>query len=358
MAFSLQSVMSSFGGAKKAAHKVVGIDIGSVAMKVVEVENRKGVLTLTTYGELQVGPYVNKDVGESCVLDQEPQKNAVIDILRESAVHAKSAVFAMPLSSSFLTIMSLEAEADEDVSSRIRVEARKYIPVPVTDVTLDWAELTTGGKGKTRDILLAAIQNDELAKLQALMSSINMNHQPTEIESFSTVRSLFVEGEGSVATIDLGGGTSKLYVTKGGLLQRMHRVRAGGAMVTSRVASLLDVTFAEAELKKREFGKDDREAKDIQKVATSTYERPLMEFKRVIDQYEGKVGEKIERIELTGGVALMTGMKPIVEDTLQREVEFADPFAKLAFPAFMEDTVTSIGPIFSVALGAALRVFE
>lgn len=358
MEFSLESVFSKLKGSGGSINKVVGIDIGSVAIKVVEIENRKDVLTLTTYGELQAGPYENKSVGESAVLSAGSQKTAMVDVLRESAVKAKSAVFAMPLSSSFVTIMSMNAEKDEDISSRIRVEARKYIPVPITDVTLDWAELSAGAKNGTRSILLAAIQNDELQKLQSLMLSISMKNQPTEIESFSTVRALFSEGDQSVATIDIGGGTTKLYVTKGGLLQRMHRVRAGGSMLTSRIANMLDVSFDEAEIRKREFKAGDSDARDILNATSSTFSRPLMEFKRVMDEYEKSSGENISKVILTGGGVLMSGMQKTVEETLQRETETADPFAKLAYPAFMEDTIKSIGPLFSVAVGSALRLFE
>ena len=359
MALSLQNLFSSFGGSDKGPSKVVGVDIGSVAIKVVEVEDRRGTLTLTTYGELQAGPYDNQPLGEAAELNVENQKNAVVDILRESAVKSRHAVFAMPLSSSFVTIMSMSAKEDEDISSRIHVEARKYIPVPITDVTLDWAELATGEEEEgTREVLLAAIQNEALEKLRELMSSVNMHNQPTEIESFSTVRSLFTEGDGSVAVLDLGGVTSKLYVTRTGLLQRMHRVRAGGSILTTRLAKMLDSTFEEAEAIKRNVKKGDKEYEDVMKVTTSTFERPLQEFKRVMEQYEKKTGEEIERVELTGGVAMMVGIRPFVEDVLQREVEFADPFAKVAYPAFMEDTIKTIGPIFSVALGAALRVFE
>lgn len=358
MDFSFEKLLSKFSGPGSSSDRVVGIDIGSVAIKVVEIENRKGALTLTTYGELQVGPYTEKHLGENAVLSADQQKKAMVDLLREATVKSRNGVFAMPLSSSFVTVMDLKAGPEEDLTSRIRVEARKYIPVPITEVTLDWAELATGTKKEFRNVLLAAIQNDELQKLQSLMNGISMRNQPTEIECFSAVRALFSKGDASVATIDMGGGTTKLYVTKGGLLQRMHRVRAGGAMLTNRLAELLEISFEEAEMRKREFQKTDADANDIAKVTDSTFDRPLTEFKRVIDQYEKTTSEEINKIIITGGVTMMPGVRQMIEEVLDRETEVANPFSKLAYPAFMEDTITAIGPVFSVALGSALRLFE
>jgi Tfp pilus assembly protein, ATPase PilM len=165
---SILSDLFSLGGKKGGSDRVIGVDIGSSSIKVVELQDRSGVLTLTTYGEIQLGPYDGKAVGETVALDPKKEQEALVDILRESAVKARRAVFAMPLSSSFVTIMSLEAKKDEDLSPRVRVEARKYIPAQINEMTLDWAEIDAGkreGKERpTRDVLVAAIQNEALRR--------------------------------------------------------------------------------------------------------------------------------------------------------------------------------------------------
>ncbi len=206
-------------------NRVVGIDIGSSSMKIVEVVNRSNTLILTTYGEIQLGPYANHTVGESVTLDAKQEQQALVDILRESAVKAGTGVFAMPLSSSFVTTIHFEAEPKEDLGPRVRVEARKYIPVPINEVTLDWAEISNGEKeNKSRDILVAAIQNEALNRFKILMQFVNLKEPPTEIECFSTIRSTFNTEEKNIVVIDIGAVSAKLYIAKDGLLQRMHRV--------------------------------------------------------------------------------------------------------------------------------------
>lgn len=341
--------------------RVVGIDIGSTSIKVVEVQERNSVLTLTTYGEIQLAPYDNKTVGEVVHLSAEKERQALVDVIRESAVKAKRAVYAMPLRSSFVTTMTLEADAKEDISGRVRIEARKYIPVQLNEVTLDWAEIETTNEVRknARDVLLAAIENNSLERFKGLMTTVNLQNTPTEIECFSTIRALYNSGEKNSVVIDLGASTTKLYITSQGLLQRMHRASVGGVTVTKRLAETEEMSFEEAETLKRSVLRDDHARyADLQRVFRATYERPFQEFRRVIEQYEERSGDKIATVEIVGGGALFPNISRLGSDIIGREVIVGEPFDKLAYPAFMEDTLDDIGGVFATALGAALRVFE
>src|SRR3989338_5254914 len=148
---SLRKIFSGLSTKASDANRVMGIDIGSSSIKVVEVQERDGVLTLTTYGELQLGPYADTEIGQSVTLDTKKEQQALVDVIRESAVKASSAVFAMPLASSFVTTIHFTADQEEDISSRVRVEARKYIPVPIGEVTLDWAEIESEVEADKKD---------------------------------------------------------------------------------------------------------------------------------------------------------------------------------------------------------------
>lgn len=357
---SLSAFLSSLSPNGGDANRVVGVDIGSSSIKVVEVHNNDNVLTLSTYGELQLGPYANQSVGEATILDQKQEQQAFVDILRESAIKAKSAVFAMPLSSSFVTTIHFEAEPSADLSPRVRIEARKYIPVPITEVTLDWAEIGSEAdrKKKQRDVLVAAIQNDALARFKVLMQFGNLGQPPTEIECFSGIRAAYNQEEKHIAVIDIGATSSKMYVAKNGLLQRMHRVRAGGALATKRILEANEISFEAAEMRKRSVTREDKEFYDIQRAHNSVYERPFLEFRQVIKEYEEMVGAPLAAVYLAGGGALFPTMKQFVADTLSQEVRFVNPFTKVAYPAFMEDVISELGPTFHIALGAALRSFE
>lgn len=343
---------------------VVGIDIGSSSIKVVELQERKGVITLATYGEVQLGPYVGKSVGESVVLDPSKEQAALVDVIRESAVKTRNAVFATPLSASFVTNVTIEADPDADLSSMVRVEARKVIPASLSEVTLDWAEVEVTKEEQsiteknTRNVLIAAIQNSALDRFKLLMQFVGLNQPPTEIECFSVIRGIYNNEETDIAIIDIGAVSAKLYVIRKGLLMRMYRIRAGGAIATKQIADVLNVTFEKAEELKFAADKTTADFADLKRAHNSSYDRAFREFNQVLREYEGKTGVKLTSIYLTGGGALFPGTDIHLKEFINREVITANPFSKVAYPAFMEDIMKSISPSFTVALGAAMRVFE
>ncbi|MBP6924151.1 MAG: type IV pilus assembly protein PilM [Candidatus Pacebacteria bacterium] len=361
---SLKDIFSSMGGGDSAA-SVVGIDIGSSSIKVVELQNRKGVITLATYGELQLGPYAEKQIGESVVLTAKQEQEAVVDVLRESGVSARKAVFAMPLSSSFVTNVSIEATPEDDISALVRVEARKVIPASLSEVTLDWAEVETGDEKtkkkdvvSTRSVLIAAIQNAALERFKVLMQFAGIEQPPTEIECFSTIRSLYNSKDKEVVVVDIGAISTKLYIARGGLLMRMHRIRAGGAVATNRIASVLNCSFEDAEIKKQNANRADADFSDAKRAHDSSYERAFREFGQVLREYEEKNGVTFATVYVSGGGAMFPGTDTLLQEVLGRQVVRANPFSKVAYPAFMQDTIKEIGPSFTVALGAALRSFD
>jgi type IV pilus assembly protein PilM len=364
MAFALNKIFSQLKQLKKepvvSVKGVTGIDFGASSVKIVDVQLLDEVLTLKTYGELQLGPYLQQDLGASVDLPIAKRIEALIDVIREAEAGARNGVLALPLSGSFVTIIPIEAKKQEDISSRVPVEARKYIPVPITDVQLEWTEVTAAQhqEGDPRDVLIAAIQNETITEMNALMSAIQLVSQPAEIEIFSALRALAKAEDTSIAIIDIGARTSKLYIANNGIVHRIHRVQVGGSNATAAIAARLNISFSDAEKKKRLYAPEDSNAEEIKKTMAQTFDRVFEEFKRVISQYEMHSGAPIPRIVLTGGASTFYDFLPYAQYHLDHAVERANPFTKVAYPAFLEDTIAEIGPLFSVALGAALRPFE
>ncbi len=340
--------------------RVVGIDIGSSAIKVVELQDRDGIVTLMTYGELQLGPYMEKAVGQAVMLTPPMERQALVDILRESAVKAKDAVLAIPLSASFVTVMPLLANADEDIAPRVRVEARKYIPVPIVDVTLDWAEIFVKETevNTARNVLLAAIQNDALKRLADLMTAVDFSQAPTEIECFSAIRASYNTDQEVTAVMDIGATTSKLYIIRQGVLQQMYRLPSGGQQITDKIVADFQCSFEEAEAKKRSVTVSDVDYVQLLTIHQNVIGRTLKEFRHVIEQAEQRLGSAVSDVVLAGGVTLFPGIDTFIGHDLSRPVRYSTPFEKVAYPAFMEDTLRLIGPTFAPALGAALRLYE
>jgi len=347
------------------SESVVGIDIGSSSIKVVELQDRDGIVTLTTYGELQLGPYSEgKPLGQAVTLDAGIEQQAVSDILREAAVKAKQAVVAMPLASSFVTVMTLPVDdEEEDIAPRIRVEARKYIPIPISNVMLDWVVLNDPSESNADgifnyEILVAAIHNEALSRTTSMLGTISLGGAPTEIECFSTIRAAYNSDTPVTAVIDVGAISTKLYLLKEGMLYRMHRVRGGSALCTEQYAKDHNLDFEEAETIKRSLTPNDSAFVAYQKIYHNHFNRQLKEFVYVMNEFKKATNEEVAGLVLTGGGVQFPGFQKYVNDYFSLPTVINKPFDRVAYPAFMEDTLDSIGPSFSTALGAALRHFE
>lgn len=347
------------------SYPVVGIDLGSSSLKVVELHERDGIITLTNYAEMQLSTYGDKASGQVTQLDQKTKQTAVSDVMVQTATKAKQAMYTIPLTSSFLTTFSLPNVLEtDDLAALVRVEARKYIPIPMTKVTLDWLDLTPEPEKKNkanvpeRHILIAAIQNESIEQAQNLLTVSGLSNSQIEIEAFSTIRGCDETKYTNHAVVDIGAQSTKLYIVKDGVLQRSHRILGGSAQCTETFAKEKGLSVEEAEYIKKNLP-DQGEEKDLyQKIFRQTFSRIVKELHQVIREHSEKFGVKLEAVVLTGGGVLFLPLQQIFASELDIPVHVAKPFERVAYPAFMEDTLKVIGPSYSTALGAALRQFE
>ena len=130
------SFLSSFF--KKEA-SVLGIDIGSSALKVVQVKKKHGRAVLETYGELALGPYATIEVGRAVSLPAEKMIEAIKDLMREAKTTTVQCGTALPLSASLITFVTIPQVPEKQIGEVVAIEARKYIPVPLNEVLLDYS---------------------------------------------------------------------------------------------------------------------------------------------------------------------------------------------------------------------------
>jgi type IV pilus assembly protein PilM len=356
MAFDLSKLSSFFSrDTVPPSEGVVGVDVGSSSIKIVELHNNNGVATLTTYGELQLGPYDNTDIGRAVRLPPHKLIAAFVDILREATSTAHQVAVAVSYNSSFSTILTVPEVEREKITALIPIEARKYVPVPLADVTIDWFPVSGRSEKGTR-ILLAAIHNDALARYEGMVKGANLSRIAEEIELFSTIRTAVNPTDKTVAIIDFGAGSTKLSLVHGGIVSKSHSVPMNGMDLTNAIAKVKGIDFKTAEEMKRAEGFGIVAGNSaLEKEFVTILERGFREMHTVIKRYETDEGNPVEKIILTGGGALFNGILPYTKDMLSYPVEIADPFSKVAYPAFLEDTLKEAGPSFAVAVGVALR---
>ncbi|MCR4334274.1 MAG: type IV pilus assembly protein PilM [Patescibacteria group bacterium] len=356
---------------KRSDTSVLGIDIGSSSIKVVQIKKKKGRAVLETYGELSLGPYGGVEIGRATNLPTEKIIEGLIDLVKESHVTTKKCGIAVPLSSSLVTFIKMPALDNKQLVQMIPIEARKYIPVPISEVLLDWwiipkedksvpvetgMEQSSSSEKKDVDVMVVAIHNEAIAKYRDITAKASLDSSFFEIEIFSTIRSSLEQGIESVMVLDMGAGTTKLYIVERGVLQSSHTINRGSQDITLAISRSLSKEVNDAENLKRTIGLSAKpEDKQLNETITLTLDYIFYEANRVLLNYQKKNNKDISKVVLTGGGVLLNGFDEMARKSFQTEVVLADPFSKVQTPAFLDEVLNNAGPEFAVALGIALR---
>ncbi len=362
MAFDLSALSKLFKRDSSASFGragAIGVDIGSSSIKVVQLRDLRGTPTLLTYGELQLGPYEGIDIGRVTHLPAEKAATALTDILKEAGTTGTDVAFSISYNSSFISTMLIPTLDQAQLSSMISVEARKYIPVSLSKVTLDWIPVGTAEKEGATRVLVSAIYNEATEWYQSIMRAGALSVVANEVEIFSAIRSVVSPKDDTVAILDLGTVSTRLYIVAKGVVKRTHSIPLSGTDITAALAEELGIEFERAEEMKRTFGLTGDPAEPrVQKVVLSQVERGLREIHTVIKRHEASEQATVQRVILSGGGALLQGLPAYARDMFSLPCVIAEPFSKVAYPAFLEPTLAQGGASFSVALGAALRVYR
>jgi len=365
----LKKLMDLFGRGGKS---VIGVDIGSSSIKIVQLRRKGGKAILETYGELALGPYAGLEIGRATNLPADKLGAVLTDLIRESNVTTRLAGMSIPTGSSLVSLIELPALDERQLAQIIPLEARKYIPVPVSEVALDWwvipreegqsayIEQAPGGggvqKGKMVDVLLVAILNDVLAKYRDIVNRAALDCSFFEIEIFSTIRAVLEQDIAPVLIFDMGAASTKLSIVERGIVRGSHTVNRGSQDITLAISRALNLAVAEAEKLKRTIGLNaSGDERIVNEVSVSVLQFVFAEANRFLQGFQRKYNKSVSKVVLTGGGSTLKGLEPLAKSSFSTPVSIADPFERILAPAFLEKVLKEVGPEFSVALGLALR---
>ncbi len=370
---------------KKGSNTVVGIDIGSSAIKVVQLSEKRGKAVLDTYGALALGPYAGVEIGQATNLPADKIISALTEILKESKVSTNASSIAIPFNSTLMTVIELPSASERHLKNIIPIEAKKYVPVPISEVSLDWSILpkdqvesesqTTrnesekenkeGGAGndKTEEkavgekikVLIVAIHNDVFGKFKQIIAGAGLESDIFEVEIFSTLRAVLEPTAEPIMIMDVGAASTKLYVVERGNIENSHTINRGSQDITSTISRSLRIPIKEAEIVKRTKGLAFREDKELGGAIFLTLDHIFAETAKVIRNYNSKSSQALNKIILVGGGSSMKGFAEAASANLQVEVLSSDPFSKVEAPVFVSDVLKNTGPEFATAVGVALR---
>lgn len=359
--------LSNIVGNKKTS--VLGIDIGSSSIKVVQLGKKKGKAVLETYGELALGPYGGVEIGRAVKLQPDKLMEALKDVLKESNVSTLDCAISIPMKSSMVSVFRMPKMGEKQLQQMVPVEARRYIPVPMTEVSMDWFKVPdfpdegerVDEKGQTfLEVLMVAIHNDVLSSMSSIIAGSGLSPTFFEVEMFSTVRSIIQSTYNyPIMVIDIGAGATKMYIVERGVLRDSHLISRGAQDITLNMSRSLGVTVDFAEKLKRNFGKNEKKQDAVIAEIIDLVVSPIIsEANSALLNFQKKHKKNIAKVILLGGGSQLPLVAEKAKTMLSIEAVNGDPFSKVETPAFLAEILKETGLAFSNAVGLALRKLQ
>jgi len=348
---------------KVASKNFLGIDIGTSSVKVVELSRRGDRIKLENYGEVSALTLYEKPFRtfdkSTLLLSSHDIAKAILAILEEAKISERKTIFSIPDFSSFFTDFELPPMTAEELPEAIKYEARQYIPMPLSEVTLDWS-ITEGKIGNRHQkstplkILLVAVPTEIINQYQEIASLANLKLQVIEAEVFGLLRSLIREDKRVICLVDIGAQSTTINIIDKGILRKSHSFDVSGNELTQLISKSLGIHYKEAENLKREKGLSSSEG-NVRKILLPLIDFVVAEIEKVSRSFYQTEGKETEKIILAGGSALLPGLKEYFSEMIKKEVEIGNPFSNIFYPPVLEETIKKMGPSYAIAVGMALR---
>jgi type IV pilus assembly protein PilM len=345
------------------AKALVGLDIGSSAVKAVELKPAGKSYKVTAFGTEALPP---DSIVDGAIIDGA----AVADAIRRlfDGRHIKTREVAASLSGNAVIVkkISLPIMSDAELAESIYWEAEQYIPFDIQDVNLDYQILDRGdaasGKG-TMDVLLVAAKKEKIADYTGVIAQAGRSAVVVDVDAFALQNAYEVnygiESHSVVVLLNAGASATNINILQGDQSVFTRDISIGGNAYTEALQRELNLPFETADALKRGLpvagGVTYDEARPVLRAVT---ENVMLEIQKTFDFFKATAAsDKIDRIMLSGGASRAEGFTEMLSDRFEAPVEPFNPFKKIAFDAkrFKTESAIDIAPTVAVAVGLALR---
>lgn len=359
-------MFNPFEALKSIGHRsYLGVDIGTTSIKIVELSSSKQRPVLKNYGILESYGHLerlNNAIQTSTLkmLDRETA-DLLIMLVRQLDLKTVDAVASLPSFTAFMAPLEMPAMSTQETVQAMQYQARQFVPLPISEVTLDWIKVGdyTNDKGnKMQRFFLVSVPNEQIRKYERIFKAAGLNLIALEVESLSLARVLTSGDPTLTLIVDIGARSTAIMVARNGVLKESGQTDFAGSSLTQAISGGLSINIRRAEELKKQRGLMGSGGEyELSTLMLPFLDVILSEVKRVRDNYEKTYKEKVERIILSGGGSSLLGIEKYVSDAFKLPVVKADPFSRIICPPEAAPLMSELGPPFSVALGLGIRQF-
>lgn len=343
---------------------LLGIDISTAAVKLIELSRDKGLLRVEACAAatLPPGAIVDRTVANVELLGE-----AIKAVVKQSGTRLKTAAVAVPTSAVITKTITMPSSlADDELELQIELEADRYVPYPLDEVSLDFEVQGPNAKNaELMDVLIVASRKENVDDRLAALDLAGLKAGIVDVESYALENAFSVmlehspdqDGGQTTAIADVGATMMTLDVIHEGRSVYVREQGFGGKELTDQIQSKYGLSFAEAGLAKKLGGLPETYLEDVLDPFRQAMARQInvsLQFFR-----SSGANRPIDGLLLAGGCAQIRGIREYLETALGMPTRIADPFIGMSMANRVRgEMLRAEGPSLMVACGLALRSFD
>ncbi|KAA0888840.1 type IV pilus biogenesis protein PilM [Oryzomonas rubra] len=337
---------------------VIGIDIGSSSVKLVQIKCLKDAFQLLNVGIVPLPP---EAIVDNTLIDSASIVAALKSLTASLGVKVRDVACSISGNSVIIRKITLAAMPVEELEDQITWEAEQYIPFDINDVNMDFQILSPDSIDSTKmNVLLVASKKDIINDYVAVFNEAAMQLSVVDVDSFAVQNAFEINHDVGpdevVALINIGANIMNINIVKDGITLLTRDVQMGGNLYTEEIQKQMGLGSAEAESAKLLAHEAQNSA--LLDVLGKVNDTLTQEIRRSLDFYNSTANEdRITKIFVSGGCSKVYRLNETVSEKLSLPVEIINPFAKLKYNEkdFDPEYLQEIGPLMAVSVGLAIR---
>ncbi len=349
-------------GLSRKSKPVVGLDIGSSAVKAVELRASGKSYKVTAVGMEPIPP---DSIVDGAIIDGTAVADAIKRLFENKAFKSKDVAASLSGNAVIVKKISLPVMTEAELSESIYWEAEQYIPFDIQDVNLDYQILDPGtgpdSKG-TMDVLLVAAKKEKIADYTGVIAQAGKTPVVVDVDAFALQHAYEMnygnDDQTVVVLLNAGASAININIIQGAVSVFTRDISMGGNAYTEAVQKELNLPFDAAEAAKKGEAVEGVTFDQVQPVLQAMTENVLLEIQKTFDFFKASASsDRIDRVLLSGGASRVDGFQKALEERFATVIEPFNPFEKIAFDAGKlgvsdPDIVQTTA---AVAVGLALR---
>jgi type IV pilus assembly protein PilM len=333
-----------------------GLDIGSTAVRVVELTGNGAQKSLSKYAYMPIDSQIALSDSKN---DQQRLGQAIAQLISQAKLSTRNVAVGVPSSRVFTTVADIDRLSPGELAKAIRYQADALIPTPLSESKMDWALLGDSPKDKTKvEILLTSVPNAFIEQRLDMLESIGLNVIAFEPDNLALSRAM-IGGDGTAPqmVIDIGNKNTDLVIAMGGSARLTRAIPTGMEAVMRSAMQNLNVDEKQAEqfVLKFGLGKDKLEGQVYQAII-GTVELLINEIDKSIKFFQARYPEiKMERIIVTGGASVLPEFPLFLANKFGLNVEIGNAWRNVSVASDRQNELLAISNQFGVAVGLAER---